>query len=187
MVLDAAASTSGGMLSLSANVDERDASASSSRSRALVLDGGAAAVQQDHVRSPAARQPSVRPSRQARAVQVHHRGDAVWPGLTPGRPARCARADPDRPMVALSRHGVPPGLGRPFGAQGAPQGRRGSYALKIVTICVTPACTIPTNPLTRSTPHRLSSGSQPSSLSQTRPRAPRRADASSACAGKIIR
>jgi len=43
-------------------------------------------------------------------------GDAVWPGLTPGRPARYARADPGRPMVAPSRHGVPPGLGRPLGA-----------------------------------------------------------------------
>ena len=102
MVLDAAASTSGGMLSLSVDVDERGASASSSWSRALVLAGGAAAVQQDHMRSLAARQPSVQPCRQARAVQVHHRGDAVWPGLTPGRPARCARADPGRPMVALS-------------------------------------------------------------------------------------
>jgi len=58
VVLDAAASTSGGMLSLSVDVDERGASASSSRSRALVLAGGAAAVQQDHVRSPAARQAS---------------------------------------------------------------------------------------------------------------------------------
>ena len=77
MVLDAAASTSGGMLSLSVDVDERGASASSSRSRTLVLAGGATAVQQDHVRSLAARQPSVLPSRQARAVQVHHRGDAV--------------------------------------------------------------------------------------------------------------
>ena len=124
MVLDAAASTSGGMLSLSVDVDERGASASSSRSRALVLAGGATAVHQDHVRSPAARQPSVRPSRQARAVQVHHRGDAVWPGLTPGRLARCARADPGRPMVALSRHGIPPGLGRLLGAQEAPGKRR---------------------------------------------------------------
>ena len=120
MVLDAAASTSGGMLSLSVDVDEKDASASSSRSRALVLVGGAAAVQQDHMRSLAARQPSVQPSRQARAVQVHHRGDAVWPGLTPRRPARCARADPGRPTVAPSRHGVPSGLGRLLGAQGAP-------------------------------------------------------------------
>ena len=51
MVLDAAASTSGGMLSLSVDVDERGASASSSWSRALVLAGGAAAVQQGHVRS----------------------------------------------------------------------------------------------------------------------------------------
>ena len=49
MVLDAAASTSGGMLSLSANVDERGASASSSRCRTLVLGCGAGAVQQDHV------------------------------------------------------------------------------------------------------------------------------------------
>ena len=124
MVLDAAASTSGGMLSLSVDVDERGASASSSRSRALVLAGGAAAVQQDHMRSLAARQPSVQPCRQARAVQVHHRGDAVWPGLTPGRPARCARADPGRPTVAPSRHGVPSGLGRLLGAQGAPGERR---------------------------------------------------------------
>ena len=126
------------MLSLSVDVDERGASASSSRSRALVLVGGAAAVQQDHMRSPAARQPSVQPSRQARAVQVHHRGDAVWPGLTPGRPARCARADSGRHMAALSQHCVPPGLGRPLGAQGAPQGRRRSYALKSVTIGVSP-------------------------------------------------
>ena len=146
MVLDAAASTSGGMLSLSVDVDERGASASSSRSRALVLAGGAAAVQQDHMRSLAARQPSVQPCRQARAVQVHHRGDAVWPGLTPGRPARCARADPGRTVVALSRHGVLPGLGRPLGAQGAPQGRRRSYALQSVTICLTQACTIPWAP-----------------------------------------
>ena len=124
VVLDAAASTSGGMLSLSVDVDERGASASSSWSRALVLAGGATAVQQDHMRSLAARQPSVRPSRQARAVQVHHRGDAVWPGLTPGRPARCARADPGRPTVAPSRHGVPPGLGRLLGARGAPGKRR---------------------------------------------------------------
>jgi len=80
-VLDAAASTSGGMLSLSVDVDERGASASSSRSRALVLAGGAAEMQHGHLRSLAARQPSVQPSRQARAVQVHHRGDAVWPGL----------------------------------------------------------------------------------------------------------
>ena len=57
----------------------------------------------------------------AGAVQVHHRGDAVWPGLTPGRPARCTTADPGRPMVAASRHGISPGLGRPLGAQGAPQ------------------------------------------------------------------
>ena len=124
MVLDAAASTSGGMLSLSVDVDEKGASASSSRSRALVLASGAAAVQQDHVRSHTARQPSVQPCRQARAVQVHHRGDAVWPGLTPWRPARCARADPGRPTVALSRHGVPPGLMRLLGAQGAPGKQR---------------------------------------------------------------
>jgi len=57
----------------------------------------------------------------AGAVQVHHRGDAVWPGLTPGRPARCTTADPGRPMVATSRHDISPGLGRPLGAQGAPQ------------------------------------------------------------------
>ena len=59
------------MLSLSVDVDERDASASSSRSRALVLAGGAAEMQHGHLRSLAARQPSVQPSRQARAVQVH--------------------------------------------------------------------------------------------------------------------
>ena len=124
VVLEAAASTSGGMLSLSVDVDERGASASSSRSRALVLAGGVAEMQHGHLRSLAARQPSVQPSRQARAVQVHHRGDAVWPGLTPGRPARYARADPGRPMVAPSRHGVPPGLGGGLGAQGAPGKRR---------------------------------------------------------------
>ena len=101
MVLDAAASTSGGMLSLSVDVDERGASASSSWSRALVLAGGATAVQQDHVRSLAARQPSVQPCRQARAVQVHHRGDAVWPGLTPGRPARCASVRSSRQSAQL--------------------------------------------------------------------------------------
>ena len=119
MVLDAAASTSGDMLSLSVDVDERGASASSSWSRSLVLVGGAAAVQQDHMRSLAARLPSVQPCRQARAVKVHHRGDAVWPGLTPGRPARSARADSGRPTVAPSRHGVPPGLGKLLGALGA--------------------------------------------------------------------
>ena len=124
MVLEVAASTSGRMLSLSVDVDERGASASSSRSRALVLAGGAAEMQHGHLRSLASRQPSVQPSRQARAVQVHHRGDAVWPGLTPGRPARYARADPGRPMVAPSRHGIPTGLGRPLGAQGAPGQRQ---------------------------------------------------------------
>ena len=73
MVLDAAASTSGGMLSLSANVDERGASASSSRCRALVLGCGAGAVQQDHMKPHAARQSSVWPCMQARAVQVRCR------------------------------------------------------------------------------------------------------------------
>ena len=57
----------------------------------------------------------------AGAVQVPHRGDAVWPGLAPGRPARCTTADPGRSMVATSRHGISPGLERPLGAQGAPQ------------------------------------------------------------------
>ena len=138
------------MLSLSVDVDERGASASSSRSRALVLAGGAAAVQQDHVRSHAARQPSVKPCRQARAVQVHHRGDAVWPGLTPGRPARCARADPGRPTVAPSRHGVPPGLAREaVGSTGSAWRATAVRSLKIVTICLTPACNRPRPTLPR--------------------------------------
>ena len=138
MVLEAAASTSGGMLSLSVDVDERGASASSSRSRALVLAGGAAEMQHGQSRSLAARQPSVQPSRQARAVQVHHRGDAVWPGLTPGRPARYARAEPGRPMVAPSRHGVPPGLGEAPGSAGSAWEATAVTSLKSVTIYLTP-------------------------------------------------
>ena len=70
MVLDAAASTSEGMLSLSVDVDERGASASSSWSRSLVLAGGATAVQQDHVRSLAARQPWAAKRFQARRMSV---------------------------------------------------------------------------------------------------------------------
>lgn len=41
-MLDEAAPTSGGVLTLSVNVDEKGASASLSRPRALVLTGGAA-------------------------------------------------------------------------------------------------------------------------------------------------
>ena len=112
MVLDAAASTSGGMLSLSVDVDERGASASSSRSRALVLAGGAAAVQQDHARSFAARQPSVKPCRQARAVPERCRCTiAVTPCGQGSRPGgrHAARGptqvNPGCQTVELSSHG----------------------------------------------------------------------------------
>jgi len=109
-------------------------------SRALVLAGGAAEMQHGQSRSLAARQPSVQPSRQARAVQVHHRGDAVWPGLTPGRPARYARADPGRPMVWLQVGMVSlPGWGGPWERRERLGSDGSDIALKSVTIYLTPA------------------------------------------------
>ena len=71
MVLDAADSTVGGMLSLNVNANRWRGGASSSRSCALVMNCGAGTMQEDHTRSLLKSQGSSRSCRQDTALGVH--------------------------------------------------------------------------------------------------------------------
>ena len=92
MVLDAADSTVGGMLSLNVNV-------SPSRSCALVMNCGAGTMQEDHTRSLLKSQGSSRSCRQDTALGVHYGRNVVvaWkrsPVAVPGRDRRFRQSHP---------------------------------------------------------------------------------------------
>ena len=99
MVLDAADSTVGGMLSLNVNVSRWRGGASSSRSCALVMNCGAGTMQKDHTRSLLKSQGSSRSCRQDTALGVHYGRNVVvaWkrsPVAVPGRDRRFRQSHP---------------------------------------------------------------------------------------------
>ena len=99
MVLDAADSTVGGMLSLNVNVSRRGAGASSSWSCALVMNCGAGTMQEHHTRSRLKSQGSSRSCRQDTALGVHYGRNVVvaWkrsPVAVPGRDRRFRQSHP---------------------------------------------------------------------------------------------
>ena len=99
MVLDAADSTVGGMLSLNVNVSRQRGGASPSRSCALVMNCGAGTMQKDHTRSLLKSQGSSRSCRQDTALGVHYGRNVVvaWkrsPVAVPGRDRRFRQSHP---------------------------------------------------------------------------------------------
>ena len=99
MVLDAADSTVGGMLSLNVNVSRRGAGASSSWSCALVMNCGAGTMQEHHTRSLLKSQGSSRSCMQDTALGVHYGRNVVvaWkrsPVAVPGRDRRFRQSHP---------------------------------------------------------------------------------------------
>ena len=99
MVLDAADSTVGGMLSLNVNVSRWRGGASPSRSCALVMNCGAGTMQEDHTRSLLKSQGSSRSCRQDTALGVHYGRNVVvaWkrsPVAVPGRDRRFRQSHP---------------------------------------------------------------------------------------------
>ena len=99
MVLDAADSTVGGMLSLNVNANRWRGGASPSRSCALVMNCGAGTMQDDHTRSLLKSQGSSRSCRQDTALGVHYGRNVVvaWkrsPVAVPGRDRRFRQSHP---------------------------------------------------------------------------------------------
>ena len=99
MVLDAADSTVGGMLSLNVNANRWRGGASPSRSCALVMNCGAGTMQEHHTRSLLKSQGSSRSCRQDTALGVHYGRNVVvaWkrsPVAVPGRDRRFRQSHP---------------------------------------------------------------------------------------------